>query len=44
MQGFNQKNFNQNKKIKSKLNQKFRFLRNFLYFKTVFEEIKAKPD
>ena len=44
MQGFNQKNFNQNKKIQSKFKQKFRFLRNFLIFKTRFEEIKTKPD
>ena len=44
MQGFNQKNFNQNKKIQSKFKQNFRFLRNFLSFKTIFEEIKTKPD
>ncbi len=35
---------NSSHKIKSKFQQKFRFLRNFLFFKTIFEEIKTKPD
>ncbi len=43
MQSFNQKNLNHNKKFQNKFKQKFRFLRNFLLFKAIFEEIKTKP-
>ncbi len=44
MQCFNQKKFNQNKKVMCKFQQKFRVLRLFLVFKTIFEKIKTKPD
>ena len=32
------------KKLRVNLSKKFRFFRNFLIFKTTFEEIKTKPD
>jgi len=32
------------KDSKPKIYSKFRFLRHFLIFKTIFEEIKTKPD